>query len=135
MDPTRTQRPENEEQTIHPLYAYLYVADARKAWWSSATRSTAPTGRACRRCSTANPTNNFLERALTFNPDGLLTGAVNITIAGHYAYVSLAKGLVVVDLDDPLQPRIVATVGEPHLKQPRAVAVQFRYAFVSDRRG
>ena len=66
-----------------------------------------------------DPDNNFLKRALTFNPDGLLTGAVNITIAGHYAYVWLRRGLVVVDLDDPLKPRIVATVGEPHLKAAR----------------
>ncbi len=29
----------------------------------------------------------------------------------------------------------MATVGAPHLKQPRAVAVQFRYAFVSDSEG
>mgnify|MGYP003693639573 CR=1 FL=1 len=82
-----------------------------------------------------DPDNNFLERALAFNPDGLLTGAVNITLAGHYAYVLAPRGLFVVDLDNPLQPRIVATVGEPHLRQPRAVAIQFRYAFVTDAEG
>ena len=27
VDPVRTHKAENEEQTIHPLYAYLYVAD------------------------------------------------------------------------------------------------------------
>ncbi len=27
IDPTRNRRPENEEQAIHPLYAYLYVTD------------------------------------------------------------------------------------------------------------
>ena len=33
VDPTRHQRPENQEQTIHPVYAYLYVTDARRGWW------------------------------------------------------------------------------------------------------
>src|SRR6185436_11907496 len=27
VDPARSKRPENEEQAIHPLYAYLYVVD------------------------------------------------------------------------------------------------------------
>jgi hypothetical protein len=45
------------------------------------------------------------------------------------------KGLFVVDLDNPLQPRIVGTVGEPHVVTPRSVAVQFRYAFVTDAEG
>ena len=27
VDPARTRRPENEEQPIHPLYGYLYIAD------------------------------------------------------------------------------------------------------------
>ena len=31
VDPTRQRRPENEEQPIHPLYAYIYVADERRA--------------------------------------------------------------------------------------------------------
>ena len=45
-----------------------------------------------------NPANNFLQRALAFNPDGILTGARRITIAGNYAYVLTKKNLVVVDL-------------------------------------
>jgi hypothetical protein len=45
------------------------------------------------------------------------------------------KALVVVDLDNPLAPRITATIGSPQLNDPRAIAVQFRYAFVVDRGG
>ena len=30
VDPARRRDPENEEQPIHPLYAYLYVADAQE---------------------------------------------------------------------------------------------------------
>jgi hypothetical protein len=60
---------------------------------------------------------------------------VNITLAGHYAYVLAPKGLFVVDLDNPLKPRIVASIGAPAIVGPRAVAVQFRYAFVTDSEG
>ncbi len=51
-----------------------------------------------------DPSNNFLERALAFNPDGILRGAVNIAIAGTYAYILADRGMVVVDLNEPLQP-------------------------------
>src|SRR5207253_2478596 len=30
IDPARTHNPENEEQPVHPLYRYLYVADAQE---------------------------------------------------------------------------------------------------------
>ena len=82
-----------------------------------------------------DPTNNFLERAATFNPDGVLDGAVNLIVAGTYAYVLADKGLVIVSLADPLKPTVVAVVGTPNVVKPRAVAVQFRYAFVTDREG
>ena len=47
--------------------------------------------------------NNFLKREVTFNPDGLLSGAKHVTIVGHYAYVSCDAGLVVIDIDDPTE--------------------------------
>ena len=37
VDPLRTQNPENEEQKIHLMYGFLYVADARRGSSSSAT--------------------------------------------------------------------------------------------------
>jgi hypothetical protein len=135
VDPTRTQRPENEEQKIHPVYAYLYVTDRDEGLVVIGNPADSPNRPGVSTLLDGDPTNNFLERALAFNPDGLLTGAVNITLAGHYAYVLAPKGLFVVDLDDPLKPRIVATVGPPHLVGPRSVAVQFRYAFVTDAEG
>src|SRR5205823_9532570 len=82
-----------------------------------------------------NPANNFLKRALAFNPGGVLTGARRVTIAGTFAYVLTDKALVVVDLDNPLAPRVTATIGAPSLNDPRGIAVQFRYAFVVDREG
>jgi hypothetical protein len=61
-----------------------------------------------------------------------MDGAVNLTIAGTRAYICTPKGLVIVALDDPLSPSVVATLP---LAKPRAVAVQFRYAFVIDEEG
>ena len=82
-----------------------------------------------------NPANNFLKRASAFNPGGVLTGARRINIAGTYAYIITDKNLVVVDLNDPLAPRVAATIGAPVLDGPTAIAIQFRYAFVVDRQG
>jgi hypothetical protein len=82
-----------------------------------------------------NPLNNFLKRELTFNPDGLLTGATSVTIVGTHAYVCCDAGLVVVGLDDPKKPCVTAVVGGPHVRKPRAVQVQFRYAYVVDEEG
>jgi hypothetical protein len=135
VDPTRHQRPENEEQKIHPVYAYLYVTDREEGLVVIGNPLDSPHRPGVSTLLDGDPTNNFLERAVTFNPDGVLTGAVNITIAGHYAYVLAPRGLFVVDLDNPLQPRIVATIGAPQIVGPRSVAVQFRYAFVTDAEG
>jgi LVIVD repeat-containing protein len=82
-----------------------------------------------------NPRNNFLKRAAAFNPGGLLNGAVNLTLAGNYAYIVCARGLVVVDLTNPVAPRVAGQIDAPAIREPRAVAVQFRYAFVTDADG
>src|SRR5271157_1813749 len=82
-----------------------------------------------------DPTNNFLQRALAFNPDGALNGARRIAFAGTYAYVLCDRGLAVVDLANPAKPNLVAQIGAPFLDDPRGIAIQFRYAFVVDRVG
>jgi hypothetical protein len=82
-----------------------------------------------------DPQNNFLERVATFNPDGVLDGARYITLAGTSAYILCDRGLVVVSVDDPLAPRVVAELGAPHLVEPKAITVQFRYAFATDSQG
>ncbi|MFG0255662.1 MAG: LVIVD repeat-containing protein, partial [Rhodopirellula sp. JB053] len=82
-----------------------------------------------------NPLNNFLERALTFNPDGILDGAESVSIVGTYAYVCCKAGLVVVDLDDPTCPHVTHVIGHEELHHPHKVAVQFRYGLVTDEHG
>src|SRR5206468_2949 len=125
VDPSRPHLPQNEEQAVHPLYGYLYVIDGQEGLILTDAGTLLD----------GDPDNNFLERTrladgtTAFNPEGALTGGVNGAIAGHYLYVCTERGLVVVDLDDPLRPRVVARIGAPELVEPRAVAIQFRYAF------
>jgi hypothetical protein len=124
-DPTRTHREENREQPVPALYAYLYVAD----WYEGLVLVGAGT------LLDGNPDNNFLERALTFNPDGILCGARSVTLVGTYAYVCCNAGLVVVDLNDPKNPAVTSVVGSDFLHGARACQVQFRYGFVCDEEG
>jgi hypothetical protein len=117
----------NEEQPIHPLYGYLYVVDKYEGL-IVVNAATLLDG---------DPLNNYLKRALdrskypngAFNPGGALNDANNITIAGIYAYITTSRGLVVVNINDPLNPRIVKEIS---MKNPRSIAIQFRYAFVVD---
>jgi hypothetical protein len=126
MDLDRKSRPENLEQAIAPIFRYAFVTD-RVDGLIVVDINTFTDG---------DPTNNFIKRNATYNPDGALTGAQNLTIAGNYAYiVSPESGLNVVDITWPTAPRLVATLGGPAIVEPRAVQVQFRYAFVVDRDG
>lgn len=137
VDPLRKQRPENEEQKIHLVYGFLYVADKEEGLIVIGNKD--PKSKNIIGVGTlldGDPTNNFLERAATFNPDGILHGARRITIAGTYAYILTDKHLVVVSLEDPFHPKVTATLGEADgLVDPRGVQVQFRYGFVVDKEG
>ncbi len=135
VDPLRTRVKENEEQSIHLLYGFLYVADREEGLVIIGTPSLKTKSPGVGTLLDGNPANNYLQRGLAFNPGGALTGARRITIAGTYAYVLTDKALVVVDLDNPLAPKITATLGAPVLNDPRAVEIQFRYAFVIDHDG
>jgi hypothetical protein len=121
--PYRQYLPENQEQHWHPLYHYAFVTDREEGLILVNVDTLAD----------RNPTNNFLERALTFNPNSELKGAENLTIAGNYVYIACDQGLVVVDVNEPLQPQIIARVSS--LVKPTSVTVQFRYAFVTDQEG
>jgi hypothetical protein len=124
-DPTRHHFPENHEQSVHALYAYLYVVD-RYEGLILVNAATLLDG---------NPLNNFLSRELTFNPDGILCGARSITIVGTYAYICCDAGLVVVALDDPKHPHVTSVLKNDVLHQPVAFEAQFRYGMVCDSEG
>jgi hypothetical protein len=76
--------------------------------------------------------NNFLRRFVTWNPDGKLTGARYLTIAGNLAYVATSRHVVIADLSTPRDPKIVAEIP---FEEPRAISLQFRYLFVTTARG
>jgi len=125
MEPNRKTQldPENQEQPIHPLYKYAYIADKEEGLILTDVTT----------LTDGNPSNNYLTRALTFNPDGALEGASAIYVAGRWVYMGTDHGLTIIDIDQPLQPKVVATL--PSVQKVTGIGVQFRYAFVSDGKG
>ncbi|HEX4737430.1 MAG TPA: hypothetical protein VH331_07705 [Allosphingosinicella sp.] len=119
---TPALREANQEQAFHPIYNYAVITDSEEGLILVDVTTFAD----------GNPRNNFLHRAVTWNPGGMLNGARHITLAGDYAYIAAAAGLVVVDLADPLHPRVTATLP---LRDARASALQFRYLWVTDADG
>ena len=112
----------NQEQAFLPIYSYAAVTDSVE-------------GLIMVNVDTLNDgefRNNFLKRAVTWNPDNVLKGARHIVLAGEIAYITADVGLVVVDLHDPLHPVLSAV--RP-LVDARASAVQFRYLWVTDKDG
>lgn len=109
----------NEEQPMHPLYSYALITDAEEGLILVNVETLAD----------GEPRNNHLRRALTWNDKGVLHGARHISLAGTVAYIAADAGIVVLDLDKPLQPRLLAVIP---LQHPRASAVQFRYLFATD---
>ena len=123
--PTRNtpeRRAMNREQAFHPIYNYAAITDAEEGLILVDINT----------FGDGNPLNNFIKRAVTWNEGGVLTGARHITLAGHIAYIATPSALVVVDLDDPLKPRLAARLP---LRDGRTSAVQFRYLWVTDADG
>lgn len=135
IDPLRTHRAENQEQPIHPMYGFLYIADRVEGLIVVGNPDLKAKTPGVGTLLDGDPTNNFLQRALAFNPNGVLRGAHRIAFVGTYAYVLCDRGLVVVNLDNPLEPKLTAEIGAPTLSDPRGIAVQFRYAFIVDQTG
>jgi hypothetical protein len=115
-------RIENQEQPFHPIYSYAVVTDAVEGLILVNVNT----------LSDGDPQNNFLTRAATWNENNVLAGARHITLGGRFAYVAADAGMVIVDLDDPLKPRLAAVVRLPGV---RASALQFRYLFALDGAG
>ncbi|AGH48022.1 LVIVD repeat protein precursor [Sphingomonas sp. MM-1] len=112
----------NQEQPFHPIYHYAFVTDAEEGLIVVNVDTLAD----------GEPRNNFLRRDATWNADNVLKGARHITLGGHYAYIAADAGLVVVDVDDPLHPRLSAVLP---VRDARASALQFRYLWVTSAEG
>jgi hypothetical protein len=112
----------NQEQPFLPIYSYAAVTDSVEGLIMVNIETMAD----------GEVRNNVLKRAVTWNPDGVLNGARHIQLAGQIAYITADVGLVVVDLADPLHPRLAAV--RP-MTDARASAIQFRYLWVTDADG
>ncbi|HUS33963.1 MAG TPA: hypothetical protein VM680_01305 [Verrucomicrobiae bacterium] len=125
VDPLRTHKAENEEQPISLIYAWVFVTDREEGLVM------VPVGTLV----DGDPNNNFLDpkSVKRFNPELKLTGAMHSYMAGTNLFVVGKNGLFVLGLrSDALEaPRLLGelTTG---LRNPRAIAIQFRYAFVAD---
>ncbi|MDB6154926.1 MAG: hypothetical protein JWL90_3379 [Chthoniobacteraceae bacterium] len=135
-DPLRIQNPANEEQPIHPIYGTAFVTDLEEGLVIVDINC----------LYDGNPENNFLKRMPLrdgsgadmgnhYNPEGKLTGATYGVCAGHRVYITTERGLAVVDVNKPNQPRLVGELADGFLKHPKSVAIQFQYAFVTDEEG
>ena len=111
-------RHDNQEQPFHPVYNYAFVVDAEEGLIVVDVNT----------LQDGEPRNNFLRRALAWDGGGVLRGARHIVLGGHYAYIAADAGLVIVDLDRPLEPKVAAVLAIPGA---RAAALQFRYLFVT----
>jgi hypothetical protein len=112
----------NQEQPFHPIYNYAVITDAEEGLILVDVNT----------LQDGEPRNNFLKRALTWNEGGVLNGARHITLGGSYAYVTANAGVVIVNLTNPLKPRVAAVVP---VKGARSSALQLRYLAVTDDTG
>ena len=115
-------RIDNQEQPFQAIYNYAFITDAEEGLIVTDVNTLAD----------GEPRNNFLSRALTWNEGGVLDGARHLTIAGSYFYVATDRGLVVLNMDDPLKPKLESVI---ELEGMQASALQFRYLFVLDATG
>ena len=133
VDPTRIRFKQNEEQSIHLITGFLYVTDKYEGL--VVIGNSDPKNPGVATLLDGEPRNNFIKRAYAFNPNGILNGARRMAFAGVYGYVLCDKGVVVVNFDNPLKPEVVATIPSPEINQPTGIAIQFRYAFITDHDG
>ena len=120
--PAKVQLPENLEQPMHAIYHYAFVSDSEEGL-IVVNVDTLQDG---------EPRNNFLSRAVTWNENGVLTGARNIYLAGARAFIGTDDKMVLVDLEDPLKPKLLSSWPA---NKPTGISVQFRYAFITDADG
>ena len=118
----------NQEQPMRPIYDYAVITDAVEGLVLVNVETMAD----------GEFRNNKLDRArfadgsTAWNPDGILTGARHVTLAGDIAYIAADAGLVTIDLSNPADPQLMAVRA---LTDARASTIQFRYLWVTDAEG
>jgi hypothetical protein len=112
----------NQEQPMHPIYNYALVTDSIEGLVLFNVNTLVD----------GELRNNFFKRAVTFNPANELSGARHMILGGYYAYILTDKAMVVVNLNNPLNPKIVTRIA---IKAPHSIALQFRYLFVTNEQG
>src|SRR3546814_18296715 len=97
---TPQMREMNQEQPFLPIYSYAAITDAAEGLLLVDVNTLAD----------GEFRNNKLRRAVladgskAWNPGGVLDGARHLQLAGEIAYITANRGLVVVDLSNPLAP-------------------------------
>ncbi|MEP2180470.1 MAG: hypothetical protein ABJI04_11090, partial [Marinomonas sp.] len=119
---TAEMRAANEEQPFLPIYSYAAITDSVEGLILVDVNT----------MGDGEFRNNKLKRAITWNEGGILNGARHIHLAGEIAYITADRGLVVVDLADPMNPQVAAV---RELNDARSSAIQFRYLWVTDSEG
>lgn len=112
----------NQEQPFHKIYDYAFITDSVSGLVLVDVNTLVD----------GEFRNNNLNANLVWNENGILDGARHITIGGHYIYIVSNAGLVILDMDKPLTPKLVKVIP---LNDGRATALQFRYLFVTDADG
>ena len=118
----------NQEQPMRPIYDYAVITDAVEGLVLVNVETMAD----------GEFRNNKLDRthfadgSTAWNPDGILTGARHVTLAGDIAYIAADAGLVTIDLANPADPQLMAVRA---LTDARASTIQFRYLWVTDAEG
>jgi hypothetical protein len=115
-------RIDNQEQPFHPIYNYALVTDSESGLILVDVNTLVD----------GEFRNNLLEADLVWNENDILKGARHIVIGGYFVYIIADAGLVILNLDNPLEPKLEKVI---ELNDGRASALQFRYLFVTDADG
>jgi hypothetical protein len=118
----KLMREDNQEQAFHLIYNYAAITDSEEGLILVDVNT----------LQDGDPRNNFLKRALTWNEGGILKGARHVTLGGSYAYITATAGVVIVNLMDPLKPKLAAVVP---VTGARSTGLQLRYLAVTDATG
>jgi hypothetical protein len=106
------------EQEMRPIYDYAVVADAELGLVFVHVTELVD----------GDPRTDDLDADVVFDGGGVLRGARDLLVAGDVIWVAADVGVVAVDVSDPTAPAVRSVLP---VADPRGVALQFRYLFVT----